>query len=178
MVREIDYAVAPRRDILCIDVKSFFASVECMKRHLNPLTAYLVVMSHAERQGGLVLAASPMVKAEFGIKTGSRRYELPDDPRIIIAPPRMNLYLHVNEMILKIARRYVSNDDLYVFSIDEFFMDVTQYHALFGDTMTIAKRLQQDIWQELRLAVTIGIGENPFLGKSHWMWKRNIIGAA
>nr|WP_260485277.1 excinuclease ABC subunit A [Listeria booriae] len=129
------------------------------------MTAHLVVMSHADRAGGLVLAASPAVKRDFGIKTGARRYEVPDDPRIIIAPPQMKLYLKVNKMILDIARRYVSKEDLYVFSIDEFFMDVTQYHALFGDTMTIAKKLQQDILKELRLFVTIGIGENPFLAK-------------
>nr|WP_260451873.1 excinuclease ABC subunit A [Listeria booriae] len=129
------------------------------------MTAHLVVMSHADRAGGLVLAASPAVKRDFGIKTGSRRYEVPDDPRLIIAPPQMKLYLKVNKMILDIARRYVSKEDLYVFSIDEFFMDVTQYHALFGNTMTIAKKLQQDILKELRLFVTIGIGENPFLAK-------------
>uniref|UniRef100_UPI0021ADED18 Y-family DNA polymerase n=1 Tax=Listeria booriae TaxID=1552123 RepID=UPI0021ADED18 len=125
----------------------------------------MVVMSHADRAGGLVLAASPAVKKDFGIKTGSRRYEVPDDPRIIIAPPRMRLYLQVNEMILNIAKRYVCKEDLYVFSIDEFFMDVTQYHQLFGDTMTIAQKIQQDILNELRLFVTIGIGDNPFLAK-------------
>lgn len=58
MVQIEDYSRAPRRDILCIDIKSFFASVECVKRRLNPLEAYLVVMSNADRAGGLVLAAT------------------------------------------------------------------------------------------------------------------------
>lgn len=174
MVRQIDYSSVPSRDILCVDVKSFFASVECVRRRLDPITTFLVVMSHADRAGGLVLAASPAMKKTFGIKTGSRRFELPNDPRIIIAPPQMKLYLKVNEMILNIAKRYVSAEDLFVFSIDEFFMDVTQYHQLFGDAMTIAKRLQQDILRELRLFVTIGIGDNPFLGKRHLILPRSI----
>lgn len=175
MVQPIDYSNVPSRDILCVDVKSFFASVECVRRRLDPITTFLVVMSHADRQGGLVLAASPAMKKTFGIKTGSRRYELPDDPRIIIAPPQMNLYLKVNEMILSIAKRYVSAQDLFVFSIDEFFMDVTQYHRLFGDTMTIARSLQADILRELKLFVTIGIGDNPFLGKQLWISLQNIV---
>lgn len=70
MVQVENYTHVPSRDILCVDVKSFFASVECVKRGLDPLQAFLVVMSNADRAGGLVLAASPQMKKVFRIKTG------------------------------------------------------------------------------------------------------------
>ncbi|WAO22586.1 Y-family DNA polymerase [Paenilisteria newyorkensis] len=136
-----------------------------MKRRLNPLEAYLVVMSNQESQGGLVLAATQKMKDTFNIKTGSRRYEIPEDARIVVAEPRMKLYLQVNEMIIAIFKRYVGPEHLLVYSIDEAILDVSHSHSLFGDTMTIAKRIQQDILDELRLYVTIGIGENPLLAK-------------
>jgi DNA polymerase V len=165
MVHVMDYSAVPKRDILCIDNRSFFASVECVKRGLDPLTTFLVVMSHSDRPGGLVLAATPKMKEVFKIKTGSRRFELPDDPRILIVPPRMNLYLKVNHMIQQIFLRYVPSAFLRPFSIDECFFDVTGSHALFGTTEEIAKRIQSDILNELRLHVTIGMGDNLLLAK-------------
>ncbi|MCI3029923.1 hypothetical protein LMF32_12805 [Desemzia sp. C1] len=95
----IDYSKEPRRDILCIDVKSFFASVEAVKRGMHPLTAYIFVMSKPEENGGLVLAASPRVKQEYRIKTGSRRFETPKHSPIQIVEPRMGLYLKVNGFV-------------------------------------------------------------------------------
>lgn len=166
MVQVEDYSHAPRKDILCVDVKSFFASVECVKRGLNPLKAKLVVMSNADRAGGLVLAASPMMKKIHRIKTGSRMYELPTwDQEIIIAPPRMKLYLKVNAMIQAIFLRYVPKEYFLPYSIDEAFLDVTGSHALFGTTQEIVYKIQRDILEELRLYVTIGIGDNPLLAK-------------
>ncbi|WP_270998038.1 Y-family DNA polymerase [Listeria seeligeri] len=144
----------------------FFASVECVKRRLNPLEAYLVVMSNAERAGGLVLAATPKMKSVHRIKTGSRMYELPTwDERIIIAPPRMKLYLKVNAMIQAIFRRYVPAEFIHVYSIDECFLDITGSHLLFGSTDEIVRKIQRDILEDLRLYVTVGIGDNPLLAK-------------
>ncbi|UHP11665.1 Y-family DNA polymerase (plasmid) [Listeria marthii] len=166
MVQVEDYSHAPRRDILCIDVKSFFASVECVKRGLDPLQAKLVVMSNADRAGGLVLAASPAMKKIHRIKTGSRMYELPTwDKEIIIAPPRMKLYLKVNAMIQEIFLRYVPREYFLAYSIDEAFLDVTGSHRLFGSTQEIAEKIQADILRELRLFVTVGIGDNLLLSK-------------
>ncbi|MBC1608861.1 Y-family DNA polymerase [Listeria welshimeri] len=166
MVQVEDYSYAPRRDILCIDVKSFFASVECVKRGLDPLKAKLVVMSNADRAGGLVLAASPAMKKIHRIKTGSRMYELPTwDKEIIIAPPRMKLYLKVNAMIQDIFLRYVPREFFLAYSIDEAFLDVTGSHKLFGSTQEIAEKIQTDILRELRLFVTVGIGDNLLLSK-------------
>lgn len=166
MVQIEEYSHAPRRDILCIDVKAFFASVECVKRGLDPLKAKLVVMSNADRAGGLVLAASPMMKKVHRIKTTSRMYEVPTwDKEIIIAPPRMKLYLKVNAMIQAIFLRYVPKEYFFPYSIDEAFLDVTGSHALFGSTQEIAERIQTDILRELRLFVTVGIGDNMLLSK-------------
>lgn len=164
MIR-LDYSTEPRRDILCIDVKSFFASVESVKRGIHPLKSYIVVMSKPEQEGGLVLAASPRVKEEYGIKTGSRRYEIPKNSNIQIVEPRMSLYLKVNVMINDIFQEFISSEDLHIYSIDESFLDVTSSHALFGTTKEIAVKIQQAIWQRLHLVTAIGIGDNPLLAK-------------
>ncbi|WP_235004666.1 Y-family DNA polymerase [Listeria monocytogenes] len=125
-----------------------------------------MVMSNADRAGGLVLAASPKMKQVHRIKTGSRMYELPTwDKRIIIAPPRMKLYLKVNAMIHAIFERYVPKEFIHVFSIDECFLDITGSHLLFGSTEEIVRKIQRDILEELKLFVTVGIGDNPLLAK-------------
>lgn len=93
-------------------------------------------------------------------------YELPTwDKEIIIAPPRMKLYLKVNAMIQAIFLRYVPKEFFLAYSIDEAFLDVTGSHALFGSTQEIAERIQADILRELRLFVTVGIGDNLLLAK-------------
>lgn len=162
---QIDYEQQPKRDVLCIDCKSFFASVEAVKRKLNPLKAYIVVMSNADRDGGLVLAASPLVKKEYGIKTGSRRYELPYRSKIEIVPPAMGDYVQMNLKINQLYRSYTDDAHWFPYSIDESFLDVTGSHALFGDNLTIAKRIQKEVWSTYGIYVTIGIGPNPLMAK-------------
>ncbi|WP_208559593.1 Y-family DNA polymerase [Marinilactibacillus kalidii] len=165
MLQKMDYTNEPRRDILCIDVKSFFASVEAVDRQLHPLEAYIAVVSKPDNNGGLVLASSPMVKQTYGIKTGSRVFDFPRHSKIQIVEPRMAFYLEKNIEILSIFKRFVANDDLLVYSIDESFLDVTHSHRLFGTTEEIAKKIQQLVWKELNLVVTVGIGDNPLLAK-------------
>lgn len=164
MIR-MDYTHESKRDLLCIDVKSFFASVESVKRRIHPLESYIVVMSNPDLDGGLVLASSPRVKKEYGIKTGSRRFEIPKNSKIQIVEPRMKLYIKVNMMINEIFREFVSDEDIHIYSIDESFLDVTHSHALYGNTYEIAKKIQQTIWQRLNLVTAIGIGDNPLLAK-------------
>jgi len=157
---EFDLKKLPKRDILCIDMTSFFASVECVERGLDPLTTYLVVIGKKDQPGSVVLAASPAVKRDFGIKTTNRQFEVPNDPRILIVEPRMGLYLKQNRAIQDIYRGYVSNDDLHIYSIDESFLDCTPSRRLFGDKLTIAKQIQQEIFEKLGLIAKIGIGDN------------------
>ena len=162
----MDYTKENRRAVLCIDVKSFFASVEAVKHGLHPLHSEVVVMSRGNQNGGLVLAASPKVKEKYGLKTGSRKYEFPRKHQILIVPPRMGLYVRVNGLINQIFQQYAAKEDIHTYSIDESFIDITASYHLFGDTIfEVAQKIQRQIWEELRLAVAVGIGDNPLLAK-------------
>jgi len=164
-ILHMDYSNEPKRDVLCIDIKSFFASVEAVERKEHPLKAMIAVVSKPDNNGGLVLAASPRVKEQYNVRTGTRVYEIPKNSNINVVEPRMALYLKRNLEIINIFKRYVSVEDLHVYSIDESFLDVTHSHALFGSTHEIATKIQRDIWQELKLIATIGMGDNPLLSK-------------
>lgn len=162
-----DYNFEPRGDYLCIDCKSFYASVECVARGLNPLTAMLVVLSGADRPGGLVLASSPVAKKVLGISNVTRKFELPNHPDLIQVPPRMGLYIETNVKIVNIIRRYVSDDDIHVYSIDELFVRYDKVKNLYGNVNVklFAKALMRKILQETGIYTTIGIGDNMLLSK-------------
>lgn len=163
----MDYSHEPHGMFFMIDNKSFYASVESVERGLNPLKSVIVVMSEADNTGsGLVLAASPMAKKLFGISNVSRQYEVPRDPRILVVPPRMNLYIQKNLVINKIFREYVADADLFPYSIDESILDMTKSWRLFGRTPEeVARKIQLRIRHELGLYTTVGIGENPVQAK-------------
>lgn len=161
----IDYAKCPLRYILCIDVKSFFASVEACRRGLDPLQAYIVVISDLKRPGAIVLASSPKMKQEFDIRTGNRKFEVPDDPKIQLVEPSMQLYIEINRQIHKIFQAFAADEDILTYSIDESFIDVTETAHLFGTPWQIAEMIMQRIQEEVGLPVTIGIGDNPLLAK-------------
>ena len=163
---ERDPDIFPKQDILCIDCKSFFASIECVERGLDPLTDKLCVVSRPHLKGGLVLASSPRMKAEYGIGTGSRVYDLPKrDSDIVLAPARMNLYVQRNHDINRIFLQYVAWEDLHVYSIDEAFLDVGRSHALFGSSYQIAWQIQHEIYKRYGLPTCVGIGDNLLLAK-------------
>jgi DNA polymerase V len=133
------YEREPSRDILCIDCKSFYASVECVERGLNPLSTKLVVMSYPsdnpeERGSGLILASSPAAKKAFGISNISRARDLPFPypADLILAAPRMRLYMQKNMEINNIYRKYADENNHAVFSVDESFLDVTDSLKLYG----------------------------------------------
>ena len=161
----VDFSCFPRRSILCIDAKSFFASVEAVRRGLDPLEAYIAVVSDVSRAGAIVLASSPRVKSEYHIKTGNRLFEIPKRSPIMVVEPNMALYIDVNQAIQNIFRRFVTDEDLHVYSIDESLLDVTASHTLFGPAEAIAEAILKMVKDELGLIVTIGIGDNPLLAK-------------
>lgn len=162
----IDYSQEPHDDILCIDVKSFYASVECVERGYNPLTKMLVVMSNAENAGGLILAASPMAKKQLGLSNVMRKFDLPNHPDLEIVPPRMALYIEKNKEIIAIFRRFATEEDILIYSIDEAFLKVNPVKKLFKtDAYGIARLIQQSIYKELGFYTTVGIGDNPLLAK-------------
>ena len=160
-----DYNLLDDRDVLCIDQKSFFASVSCIEKGLNPKTTKLAVVADTKRQGSVVLAATPKLK-ELGIKTGSRLFEIPHRNDIYIINPSMRKYLNVSIAISKIALRYVPAEDLHQYSIDEFFMDVTDSYYRFNSTVTaFCERLKKEIYEETGIMCTVGIGSNMLLSK-------------
>lgn len=164
---KFDYSKEPRKDVLCIDVKSFYASVECVERGLDSLKTMLIVMSGADNAGGLVLAASPMAKKVLGISNVTRKDEVPDHPELLTVPPRMNLYMKRNSEINNLLKRFVADEDHSVFSVDESFIDITASLKYFNcDTAyRLAKIIQRVIYNHMGLYVTIGIGDNPLLAK-------------
>ena len=159
------YSQEPHGIFMLIDNKSFYASVECVQRGLNPLTAALVVFSEADNTGtGLVVAASPMAKKLFHIKNVDRGYRVPQDPRLIMVPPRMNLYIKKNLQINAIFAKYT--DRVSPYSIDESILDLTHSWKLFGKTpQQVARTIQKDVYHHLGLVTTVGIGENPLQAK-------------
>lgn len=164
----LNYANEPHGIFFLIDSKSFYASVECVARGLDPLKTALVVMSEQENtNGGLVLATSPVAKKEFGLQSNvSRQRDLPQSPDLFVVPPRMNLYIQKNLRINSIFQRFVAPEDLWPYSIDESILDITRSWRLFGKTpMAVAERIQNVIHDELGIYTTVGIGENPVQAK-------------
>nr|WP_272885793.1 UV damage repair protein UvrX [Fictibacillus marinisediminis] len=154
-----------RESILCIDLKSFYASCSCIKRGLDPLTTYLAVVGATDRQGSVVLAATPLMKQKYRIKTGSRLFEIPQHKEIHIVNAEMKYYLDMSMAVTKILHRFASREDLHIYSIDEAFIRVNPVERIFGDKWSIARRIKTEIFEELGLTVAIGIGENMLLSK-------------
>ncbi|WP_349584168.1 Y-family DNA polymerase [Leuconostoc citreum] len=167
MLREYDYQYESKRVFFVIDSKSFYASVESVKRGLNPLKSMLVVMSEAANtNGGLVLAASPSAKKKLGITNVMRQRDLPKDTRLVIAHPRMNLYIQENMRINQIFRDYTTEDNLLPYSIDESILDMTEtWHYWDKTPELVARQIQERVRKETGIYLTIGIGDSPVLAK-------------
>lgn len=160
-----DYYQCQNRDIICVDLKSFYASVSCLLNGLDPLKTKLAVVGNTKRQGSIVLAATPPLK-KIGIKTGSRLYEIPNHNDIYITNPKMLTYMNTSTKISKIALNYVSPEDFHQYSIDEFFLDLTNSYHLFGNTPNdVATLIQNEIHKATGIKSTIGIGSNMLLAK-------------
>ncbi len=161
----VDYSILPQNKILCVDMKSFYASCSAVMKGLDPLNCYLAVAGNLDRQGSVVLAASPRLKKEFGIKTGSRLFEIPEDPRIEIVEPKMATYLRISTEISRVFNRYVPKEAIHTYSVDESFIKVDGALHLWGDARTIAEKIRDDIEREFQLPCAVGIGPNMLLAK-------------
>lgn len=199
------------RQYVAIDAKSFYASVECVERHLNPLTTNLVVADESRTEKTICLAVSPSLKAHgipgrarlfeviqrmkevnrerlnAGIRSGAirrdpetRKYQfsassfdaeaLEKDPTLeisyIVAPPRMRLYEEYSSRIYATYLKYVSSEDIIVYSIDEVFIDVTDYLRTYGMTAyELTMTMVRDVLYNTGITATAGIGANLFLAK-------------
>ena len=150
---------------LCIDLKTFYASVECVERGLDPFKTDLIVADPSRAVGAICLAISPKMKNR-GISNRCRVYEIPKEIKPIVAKPRMKKYMEYSAKIYKIYLRYISKDDIHVYSIDEAFLDVTAYLNLYKKSAEeLAKTILNAIYDELKLTATVGIGTNLFLAK-------------
>lgn len=188
-----------QRTYISIDLKSFYASVECRERGLDPLDTNLVVADERRTDKTICLAVTPSLKS-YGIPGRGRLFEvkqrvqqinaarrfaapgrqlcgsscsyaqLQDEPQLaldfIIAPPRMAYYMEYSTRIYEIYLRYVAPEDIIVYSVDEVFMDVTQYFELYGLTAReLAMRIILEVLRETGITATAGIGTNLFLAK-------------
>ena len=190
------------RIYIAIDLKSFYASVECNERGLNPLTANLVVADRERTEKTICLAVSPSLKS-IGIPGRARLFEVEEKVKLfnaqrlqklhrkgisafkgsscdstelaahpelslgyITARPRMAYYMDYSARIYSIYLRYVSEEDIHVYSIDEVFMDVTEYLDTYGMTAReLARTMIRDVLRETRITATAGIGTNLYLAK-------------
>ena len=187
------------RTYLCIDLKSFYASVECTRRGLNPMVTNLVVADASRTSKTICLAVSPALKA-YGIPGRARLFEV--EQRIkkanymrqkyapghqftgascdtgelfahpeyaidyIIAPPRMSLYMEQSTRIYKLYLKYVAPEDIHIYSIDEVFIDLTDYLPSSGKTAwEFAREMILDVLQTTGITATAGIGTNLYLAK-------------
>lgn len=149
----------------CIDMKCFFASVECAERGLNPFTTNLIVADSERGDGTICLAVSPKMK-ELGVKNRCRLFQVPKNIDYIIAKPRMKKYIEYAADIYEIYLRYISSDDIHVYSIDEAFLDVTDYLKIYKkNPKEFAKFLMRKIEAETGIPSTVGIGTNMYLAK-------------
>lgn len=150
---------------LCIDLKSFYASVESVERGLDPFKTNLVVADSSRGKGAICLAITPALK-ELGIKNRCRLFEIPDGIEYIVAKPRMKLYMEYSANIYSVYLKYISKDDIHVYSIDECFFDITSYLQLYNKTpKEMAQMIIDAVYEETGICATAGIGTNMFLAK-------------
>ena len=191
--------MSENRTYLCIDLKSFYASVECVERGLDPLTTNLVVADSSRTEKTVCLAITPSLKKiglggrarlfeviqrvkevnslrkrnAVGYKFDGKSYndvELTNNPNLeldfVIAPPQMARYIEISSKIYSIYLKFIAPEDIYVYSIDEVFIDVTSYLKTYGLTAhELAKKMIKDVLNETGVTATAGIGTNLYLAK-------------
>lgn len=150
---------------LCIDMKCFYASVECVLRGLDPFETDLVVADPDRSKNTICLAITPKMKKR-GIKNRCRIYDIPKNIHPIIAKPRMKKYMEYSAKIYKIFLKYFSEEDIHVYSIDESFIDITNYLNMYKkNPYEMAQMVLGDIFSTYGLTATCGIGTNMYLSK-------------
>ena len=154
-----------QRTYLCIDLKTFFASVECVERNLDPFSTNLVVADVERSKNSICLAITPKMKM-LGIKNRCRICDIPPNIKYIAAKPRMSLYMKYCGDIYGTYLKYFSKDDIHVYSIDEVFIDITGYLSTYNkNPQNLAKMVIDDVYNTYGITATAGIGTNLYLAK-------------
>ena len=182
----------------CIDLKSFYASVECVERGLDPLTTNLVVADSSRTDKTVCLAVTPSLK-QYGIDGRARLYEVKQKVNkinserrknintkfkgksyndvelksnskleldFIVAPPRMRYYMNYSTRIYQIYLKYLAPEDIFVYSIDEVFCDITNYLKLYNKKPSeFVTMIIKDVYETTGITATSGIGTNMYLAK-------------
>ena len=191
--------IAMQKIYMCIDLKSFYASVECVERKLDPLNTNLVVADESRTDKTVCLAVSPSLK-QYGIGGRARLFEVKQKIKeinyqrrilnnykgfigksyldnelmknkcleldLIIAPPRMAYYIKYSTNIYNIYLKYIAPEDILVYSIDEVFIDITNYISLYKCTpRQLVTKIIKDVYETTGITATAGIGTNMFLAK-------------
>lgn len=157
--------MAKERTYVCIDLKCFYASVECADRGLDPFTTNLVVADPERTEKTICLAVTPAMK-DLGLSGRCRVFEIPSGVDYVMAKPRMQRYMEVSADIYSIYLRYVSPEDIHAYSIDECFIDATPYLALYRiSAKEFAVMLMDAVFAETGICATAGVGSNLFLAK-------------
>lgn len=150
---------------LCIDLKSFYASVECVERGWDPLTARLVVADPERSEKTICLAVSPALK-QMGVPNRCRVFQISKEIPYKMAPPRMQLYIDYAAEIYGVYLKYIAKEDIQVYSIDEAFLDVTDYLHLYQMTaVELGRKIMQDILDTTKIPAACGVGTNLYLAK-------------
>ena len=148
-----------------IDLKSFYASCECAVRHLDIFKTPLVCCDPYRSESSIVMSVTPYLKERYGVSNVCRKRDLPTIPGMIYAVPRMSYYLQVSSYVVNIFLKYVSYEDLHVYSVDESFLNLGPYIKMYGSPERMIQLIQQEIFNRLGLIATAGIGPNMFLAK-------------
>ncbi len=150
---------------LVIDQKSYYATVECVARGLDPMKTNLVVADPDRSQNTICLAVSPSMKA-LGVKNRCRIRDIPGNIKYIVAPPRMQMYIDCAAEIHGVFLKHFAPQDIFTYSIDESFIDATPYLKMYNiPTRELAKRVIDDVRETVGTISTCGIGTNMFLAK-------------
>ena len=150
---------------MCLDLKSFYASVECADLGVDPFTTPLVVADTSRGLGTITLAISPALK-QLGVKNRCRLFEIPSNIEYMAVKPRMRRYMEVSASIYGVLLDYVAPEDIHVYSVDEYFIDVTPYSRLYKKTWReLALLFKQKVLEQTHIHATVGLGSNLFLAK-------------
>ena len=155
----------PRKQIACLDGRSFYASCAAVDNGLDVLNTPIAVIGNLERKGSIVLAASPKMKKNFGVKTGTRLFEIPDHPSIVLIEPKMEFFVRISMEIARLLGEYVPKEAIHVYSIDEVFFDLKGTEHLWGPLETTIQRIQDDLLEMFQLPSAVGVGPNMLLSK-------------
>ncbi|MFJ7919150.1 DNA polymerase thumb domain-containing protein [Lysinibacillus fusiformis] len=161
----MNYEKMPNRPIMCIDMKCFYASCIAMLHGIDILETPVAVVANFDQPGSVVLAASPLMKEKYKIKTGSRRYEIPKHPDIQLFEPKMTFFIQMSMTITKLIANYVPVDAIHVYSVDESFVDLTGTEKLWGSPEQAAREIQAAILDQYNVPSAVGLGPNMLMAK-------------